>query len=81
MTDTSRGNVWCIAKSLTRPSAFILAYVLIGIMTFGHSASNYECKPELLHTSCKIGAAFEAGYAALFWPFYWSWEFYGRHDQ
>jgi hypothetical protein len=59
--------------------AALVAYALIGIVTFGHSAAQKptECAPD--DQFCSEGilagdAAMSAFTAAILWPLYWSWE-------
>lgn len=45
----------------------LVAYLLIGIFTFGHSASHSA-------DEMKENKAFNGIAAGLSWPLYWSWE-------
>lgn len=49
------------------------AYVLIGIITFGHSAAHF--RPDPKHPEMTdIAQPTKAGLAAMLWPLYWAWE-------
>lgn len=51
-------------------------YIVAAILTFGHAAANWKCdatnfKDILCGNDNQI---VESIPAAIFWPFYWSWE-------
>lgn len=45
----------------------IVVYVVMGIITFGHSANNERIAP-IMHAMGADAAA------TVLWPLYWSWE-------
>lgn len=50
----------------------IAAYVICGVLAFGHSASNTDCTG-LDADRCSEKSAFSGLMAAMFSPLYWSW--------
>lgn len=63
----------------------LCAYVLIALITFGHSAANdvtteQECAARFGEShSCAaygspLGVSVRGVVSAIFWPLYWSWE-------
>ncbi len=51
-------------------SAVGIIYLLVGVYSFGHSASNAENSGR--HYLAE--KAMPAMFASTFWPLYWSWE-------
>lgn len=56
-------------------------YALIGLFTFGRSASHIDDKPQCADVHARdcsvapeVGAFLGGGLAAVVWPLYWSWE-------
>lgn len=64
-----------------RVRTLVTFYVVIALITFGHSASTprYICVSGKLYNAQDVGApdlrpAVEGLFAAVLWPLYWSWE-------
>lgn len=57
------------------------AYVVVAVLTFGHSAAQVhaaclERNPTHMDGVCGIEASVFAFIYAPLWPLYWSWEYY-----
>lgn len=51
------------------PRYLLAAYIVVGVLTFGHSAARQAvCEQADI---CSVGRPF---FASVFWPLYWSWE-------
>lgn len=69
-------------KTITK--AALIAYAVIGIITFGHAASIAEAEADAEYAMCSavensvclesIYPPFSGLFAAALWPLYWSWE-------
>jgi len=74
---------------MTGPLKILFAYILIGIVTFGHAASRHPEATETEFSDCIAArnqganvvclkpdgvAALSGAFAGIFWPAYWSWE-------
>lgn len=57
---------------MNREALALTAYLLVAVVSFGHSAShNAECELKARDvTKCSAGAGLAAG---ILWPFYLSW--------
>lgn len=60
-----------------RVKACVVLYLVVAVVTFGHSASGWECraKEEVVQCDASYTPKFVFGgvFAGIFWPLYWSW--------
>lgn len=52
----------------------LIAYGLMGVFTFGHSAANTICPPNKPSDGCEEQRPLGGFIASTLWPLYWSWE-------
>ncbi len=54
----------------------LISYWSIAIVTFGYSAANYNPPYPDQKAIAEVQRVYVALWSGLFWPLYWSWEFF-----
>ncbi len=71
--DSRLAVVWRrIARKFT-VRRLVIFYLFMGVLTYGHSASTWDCSHHDDPFKCNVEIAAHSVASAPFWPYYWSW--------